>query len=188
MQYWVCSLYELLDKYKIMKEKYSYIRNIRIRTMDKLNFPIYAFKVTGQGDEKKIFDEVRKKYIVLTPEEWVRQHIIRYLIKEKNYPSGLFNVETGLKYNGRAKRTDIVVYNPLGEVVVIVECKAPGVTINQDPFDQIAMYNKELQGQYLIVTNGMSHYCCKMDYENGEHQFLEEIPDYMSISEITKNV
>ena len=156
--------------------------------MDKLNFPTYAFKVKGQGEEKKIFDEIRKKYIILTPEEWVRQNLVRYLIREKNYPSGLFKVETGLKYNNLAKRTDVVVYNPQAEVVLIVECKAPGVTINQDPFNQIAMYNKELQGKYLIVTNGLSHYCCKMDYENGEHKFLDEIPDYKSISLSAKNV
>lgn len=152
--------------------------------MDKLNFPTYAFKVTGQGDDKKIFDEVRKKYLKLTPEEWVRQHVIRYLIREKNFPEGLFAIETGLKYNGIGKRTDIVVYNPKGEVVMLVECKAPGVTINQDPFNQIAMYNKELQGQFLIVTNGISHYCCEMDYEFGKHKFLDEIPDYLTISTI----
>lgn len=150
--------------------------------MDKLNFPTYAFKVTGQGDDRKIFDEIRKKYLKLTPEEWVRQHIIRYLIREKHFPVGLFAIEAGLKYNGIAKRTDIVVYNPQGKVVLLVECKAPGVTINQDPFNQIAMYNKELQGQFLIVTNGIAHYCCEMDYKFGKHQFLDEIPDYLTIS------
>ena len=156
--------------------------------MDKLNFPTYAFKVKGQGDEKKIFDQIRKKYIILTPEEWVRQHIVRYLIKEKNYPSGLFKVETGLKYNHLAKRTDVVVYNPLGEVVLIVECKAPGVSINQDPFNQIAIYNKELRGKLLIVTNGLAHYCCEMDYKYGKHTFLDEIPDYHSIWKAQNNV
>ena len=149
--------------------------------MDKLNFPTYAFKVTGEGNSKQIFDEIRKKYVALTPEEWVRQNIIRYLIREKNYPSGLFAVETGLKYNRMTKRTDVVVYNPDGKVVLIVECKAPGVTINQDPFNQIAMYNKELLSKLLVVTNGIAHYCCEMDYKDGNHKFLDEIPDYHSI-------
>ena len=149
--------------------------------MDKLNFPTYAFKVKGQEEERKIFDDVRKKYVALTPEEWVRQHIVRYLTKEKNYPSSLFAIETGIKYNHMAKRTDIVVYNPDREVVLLIECKAPGVTINQNPFNQIAMYNKELRGKFLIVTNGLSHYCCEMDYEKGDHKFLKEIPDYESI-------
>jgi hypothetical protein len=149
--------------------------------MDKLNFPTYAFRVKGQEYERKIFDDVRKKYVALTPEEWVRQHIVRYLIKEKNYPSSLFAIETGTKYNHLAKRTDIVVYNPDREVVLLIECKAPGVTINQNPFNQIAMYNKDLHGKFLIVTNGLSHYCCEVDYEKGDHKFLVEIPDYESI-------
>jgi len=152
-----------------------------LTALDKLNFPTYAFRVQGQDDAKQIFDDIRKKYVALTPEEWVRQHIIRYLIREKNYPGGLFSVETGLKYNRLTKRTDVVVYNPNGEVVLLIECKAPGVTINQDPFNQIAMYNKELRGKVLIVTNGLAHYCCEMDYEGGEHKFLDEIPDYKSL-------
>jgi len=146
--------------------------------MDSLNFPNYAFKVRGLGEKKQILDEIRKKYVALTPEEWVRQHMVRYLIKEKNYPEGLFSIETGLKYNKLRKRTDIVVYNRLGKPLLLVECKAPGVTINEKPFNQIACYNKELQGKYLIVTNGITHYCCEIDYTNGKIDFLDKIPNY----------
>jgi len=167
-------------KIQIVKSS-SHYKFVHSLYMDKLNFPTYAFRVKGHEDEKKIFDDVRKKYIALTPEEWVRQHIVRYLIKEKNYPGSLFAIETGTKYNRMAKRTDIVVYNPDGHVVLLIECKAPGVAINQNPFNQIAMYNKELRGKFLIVTNGISHYCCEMDYVNGDHKFLEDIPDYDSI-------
>ena len=146
--------------------------------MDTLNFPIYAFKVKESGNQKQIFDNIRKKYVALTPEEWVRQHMISYLIKEKKYPESLFAVETGLKYNELKKRTDVVVHNRYGQPLLLVECKAPGVTINEQPFNQIACYNKELQGEYLIVTNGMSHYCCKVDYSNGKLEFLDQIPEY----------
>ncbi len=146
--------------------------------MDALNFPTYAFKVRVEGDQKQIFDEIRKKYIALTPEEWVRQHMIKYLTKEKKYPSGLFAIETGLKYNKLQKRTDLVVYKRDGLPLLLVECKAPGVTINEKPFNQIASYNKKLQSKYLIVTNGISHYCCEIDYSNGKLEFLDNIPKY----------
>jgi len=130
-------------------------------------------------DEKThIFDVVRKKYLLLTPEEWVRQNFIHYLNKEKNYPLGLMGVEKMVKYNNLKTRADIVLYNIEGNPNIIVECKAPNVKITQDAFNQIAKYNSQLKVKYLIVTNGMKHFCCEMDYESNKITFLEEIPTY----------
>ena len=130
-------------------------------------------------DEKThIFDVVRKKYLILTPEEWVRQNFIHYLNKEKNYPLGLMGVEKMVKYNNLKTRADIVLYNIEGNPNIIVECKAPNVKITQDAFNQIAKYNSQLKVKYLIVTNGMKHFCCEMDYESNKITFLEEIPTY----------
>ena len=127
-------------------------------------------------EKTHIFDVVRKKYLLLTPEEWVRQNFIHYLNKEKKYPFSLMGVEQMVKYNSLKVRADIVIYNLEGKPNVIVECKAPEVKITQDTFYQIAKYNSQLKVQYLIVTNGMKHYCCKMDYKTNEITFLEEIP------------
>ena len=129
-------------------------------------------------EKTHIFDVVRKKYLLLTPEEWVRQNFIHYLNKEKKYPFSLMGVEQMVKYNSLKTRADIVIYNLEGKPNVIVECKAPEVKITQDTFYQIAKYNSQLKVQYLIVTNGMKHYCCEMDYETNEITFLEEIPVY----------
>ena len=140
--------------------------------------PIYNLKMKKKDEKTHIFDEVRKKYLLLTPEEWVRQNFIHYLNKEKNYPLGLMGVEKMVKYNNLKTRADIVLYNIEGNPNIIVECKAPNVKITQDTFNQIAKYNSQLKVKYLIVTNGMKHYCCKMDYETNEITFLEEIPTY----------
>ena len=133
-----------------------------------------------KSEEEKtyIFDVVRKKYLLLTPEEWVRQNFIHYLNKEKKYPLGLMGVEQMVKYNSLKTRADIVMYNTEGKANIIVECKAPDVKIKQDTFNQIAKYNSQLKVKYLLVTNGMNHYCCKMDYESNRITFLEEIPSY----------
>ena len=116
--------------------------------------------------------------MVLTPEEWVRQHFIHYLNQEKNYPLGLMGVEKMVKYNGMQTRADIVLYTTEGKPNMIVECKAPNVKITQDAFNQIAKYNFKLQVPLLVVTNGIQHFCCKMDYETNGIKFLEEIPSY----------
>lgn len=149
--------------------------------MQQLNLPTYSFKIKSAGERKQIFDEIRKKYVALTPEEWVRQNFIRYLIYEKQFPASLIAIEMALKYNRMKKRGDVVIYNKSGEPVVIVECKAPDVKITQDAFDQIARYNMALKVKYLIVTNGLIHYCCLMDYEKKSYAFLEEIPLYKNI-------
>ena len=141
-----------------------------------LCLPIYELKLKTVEEKTHIFDVVRKKYLLLTPEEWVRQNFINYLNKEKNYPLGLIGVEQMVKYNSLKTRADIVLYNTEGKANIIVECKSPEVKITQDTFYQIAKYNSQLKVQYLIVTNGMKHYCCKMDYETNEITFFFFFP------------
>lgn len=146
-----------------------------------LNLPPYPFKLTQQDDTLFIFDELRKKTLVLTPEEWVRQHFIQFLIHQKKYPKTLIKLEGGLKLNKLQKRTDILVFDLNGKADVLVECKASSVKIDQKVFDQAARYNMIHQVSYLLVTNGLQHYCCKMDYEHNTYSFLQELPDYSSL-------
>ncbi len=144
--------------------------------MQELNFPKYSFRLKNSENKSAIFDAIRKKFIILTPEEWVRQHVVRYLLEEKNYPVSLTNVEKTIKINDLIKRYDIVVYNSDGSIFLLVECKAPHVKITQETFDQIARYNLALKAEYLMVTNGINHYYCIMDFENQKYVFLEELP------------
>ena len=146
--------------------------------MQKLNLPSYSFKLKSNEKHTLIFDNLRKKYLVLTPEEWVRQHVVRFLIKEKKYPASLIALEKQLIINNLKKRTDIVVFNKEGNPYIIVECKAPTIKINQDTFDQIARYNLKLNANYLMITNGLEHYFCQLDTTNETYVFLENIPDY----------
>ena len=146
--------------------------------LPKLNLPNAELKIKLVEETTQVFDEVRKKYFKLTPEEWVRQNFIHYLKKDKNYPFGLMGVEKMVKYNSLKTRADIVIWNREGMPSVIVECKAPNVEITQDAFNQIAKYNYKLRVKYLVVTNGLKHFCCDMDYENNKITFLEEIPEY----------
>ena len=150
--------------------------------MEPLNLPKYAFKVKSDGERKQIFDEVRRKYIALTPEEWVRQHYLNFLITEKGYPKSLIGVEQGLEVNSMARRTDIVLHNNKGKAIVIVECKAPTIKITQSVMDQVAQYNIALKVPYLVVTNGLSHYYCKIDHTLHSYSFLKELPSYSMIS------
>ncbi|WP_242204743.1 type I restriction enzyme HsdR N-terminal domain-containing protein [Aestuariivivens insulae] len=146
--------------------------------MQALNFPKYPFRFKNSENKVSIFDAIRKKFVVLQPEEWVRQHCIQFLIHEKGYPKSLINVEKELIINDLKKRYDVVVFNPDGSIHLIVECKAPSVTINQNTFDQIAQYNLVLNATYLMVTNGINHYYCAMDFEQERYHFLKEIPNY----------
>lgn len=146
--------------------------------MQELNFPKFSFRFKNSENKLAIFDEIRKKFVVLQPEEWVRQHCVHYLIQLKKYPKSLINVEKMLKLNNLTKRYDIVIFNPDGSIELIVECKAPNVAITQDTFDQIARYNLVLKAKYLMVTNGLNHYYCQMDYNNQSYKFLETIPNY----------
>lgn len=144
--------------------------------MQKLNFPEYSFKFKSKENKPAIFSILRKKYLVLTPEEWVRQHCVQFLISEKNYSPSLLNEERQIDLNGVSKRYDIVAYKSSGDIELIVECKAPHIQINQKTFDQIARYNMALKADYLMITNGLNHYFCKMDYENETYVFLKDLP------------
>ncbi len=146
--------------------------------MQQLNFPTYSFRLKNSENKVAIFDEIRKKFILLTPEEWVRQHVVYFLIKEKNYPKSYINVEKLIKINDVNKRYDIVVYQPNGAIFLLIECKAPEVAISQNTFDQIARYNLTLKAKYLMVTNGLNHYFCEMDFEKEQYVFLKDVPEF----------
>jgi hypothetical protein len=146
--------------------------------MQQLNLPTYKFRIKSSENKYFIFDIIRKKYVVLTPEEWVRQHFVQYLIEEKKYPISLIAIEKKLTINKLTKRTDILVFTSEGLPHIIVECKAPSIKITQDTFDQIARYNLKLEANYLVTTNGLEHFYCKMDLKNEQYIFLESIPNY----------
>ncbi|NMH26304.1 type I restriction enzyme HsdR N-terminal domain-containing protein [Flavobacterium solisilvae] len=146
--------------------------------MQKLNFPAYTFRFKNSENKVAIFDVIRKKFIILTPEEWVRQHTVQFLLEEKKYPKSHINVEKLIKVNDTSKRYDIAVFKPNGELFLLIECKAPEVSISQDTFDQIARYNLKLKAEYLMVTNGLNHYFCQMDFENEKYVFLKELPNF----------
>lgn len=143
-----------------------------------LNLPPYPFKLTDHNGQLTLFDELRKKNIVLTPEEWVRQHFVQYLINEKQYPKTLIKLEGGLKLHGMAKRTDIVVFNSSGEKILLVECKAPSVQITQATFDQAARYNMVHKVNLMAISNGLQHYYCSINHENESYNFIAELPNY----------
>ncbi|MBU3025790.1 type I restriction enzyme HsdR N-terminal domain-containing protein [Zobellia galactanivorans] len=143
-----------------------------------LNFPEYNFRFKNSENNVRIFDRIRKKFVVLQPEEWVRQHVVNFLTFEKNYPLSLVNVEKQLVVNNIKKRYDVVVFNSDGSIRILVECKAPEITIDQTTFDQIARYNLELKADYLMVTNGLDHFYCRMDFESEKYTFLRDIPDF----------
>ncbi len=144
--------------------------------LTKLNLPKFDPKLTMRGIEQLIFDVVRRKYIVLTAEEWVRQHFLNYLIKHKAYPIGLIRVEQQVLVSSIPQRADIVVYSRKGQPIMVVECKAPGVELSNSTFAQAARYNISLGANYLVITNGMDHFCCKVNLESNSYLFLNEIP------------
>ena len=146
--------------------------------MQKLNFPAYNFRFKSSENKVAIFDATRKKFVLLTPEEWVRQHVVQYLLNELDYPKNYLNVEKVIKINGLTRRYDVVVYQPNGEIFLLVECKAPEVPITQSVFDQIARYNLKLDAAYLMVTNGLNHYFCSMDYAAEQYRFLSALPPF----------
>ncbi|MAD97344.1 MAG: restriction endonuclease subunit R [Flavobacteriaceae bacterium] len=146
--------------------------------MQKLNLPTFDYQLKSNENKTLIFDKLRKKYVVLTPEEWVRQHFVHYLLESKKYPISLIAIEKQLTLNGLKKRFDILIFSPSGAPHIIVECKAPEVAISQATFDQIAQYNMTLQAEFLIVTNGIQHYCFQKDSEEKKYNFLSEIPPY----------
>ena len=151
--------------------------------MDKLALPEFQVRLSEKDGKTFIFDKVRKKHVALTPEEWVRQHFVHFLIAHKGYPVSLMANEVLLNLNGTKKRCDTVLYRRNLTARMIVEYKAPHIEITQAVFDQITRYNMVLKVDYLIVSNGMQHYCCKMDYEKQSYTFLEDIPDYGLIND-----
>lgn len=146
-----------------------------------LNLPTFEVKIKEMGTKKTIFDILRRKYVALTPEEWVRQHFVHFLIEQRGYPKALLANEVEISLNGTSKRCDTVLYNRDLTAQMIVEYKAPEIRITQKVFDQITRYNMVLHVDYLIVSNGIDHYCCNMDYGNNTYRFLEQIPHYKEL-------
>ena len=150
--------------------------------MYKLNLPTYELSFENRGGKNLVFDISRKKYVALTPEEFVRQQFLHFLIEEKKYPKSLLAIEVSLKINNLNKRADMVLFDTAGKARVIIECKAPEVSITQKTFDQIVRYNMNYSADYLIVTNGLSHYCAQILYETNSYRFLKDIPDFAQIT------
>lgn len=148
--------------------------------MSSLNFPAYSFNIKDINGRKFIFDRLRRKFVALQPEEWVRQNMIEYLVSELKYPTSLIGNEISLTYNSMQKRCDSVVYNNKGEALMIIEYKAPQIDITQRTFDQIALYNTQLKVKYLLISNGIKHFCCKVDAAKGI-TFLQNIPKYTEL-------
>tara|TARA_B100001250_G_C19522228_1_gene666498 strand:- start:55 stop:504 length:450 start_codon:yes stop_codon:yes gene_type:complete len=148
--------------------------------MENLNFKSYHLKTKNNENKQYVFDEIRKKYVLLTPEEWVRQNCIQFLIHEKKYPKSLISIEKKLSINSLTKRYDIVVFNSDGIILLLVECKSPKLKISQKTFDQISIYNLTFKSQYLMITNGLIHYFCEVDYVNNKYFFLNELPNFKS--------
>ena len=146
--------------------------------MLELSFPKYEFTLKKNDEKRFIFDEIRKKYIELTPEEWVRQNCIKFLIKEKKFKKHLISIEKKITLNKLIKRFDIIAHDNYGKPNLLVECKAPNIIINQKSFDQIITYNKVIDAKYLMLTNGIIHYYCRTNKIDGKINFLKEIPNY----------
>ena len=151
--------------------------------MRKLNLPNYDFKYRTEGGARLVLDVYRKRFVKLSPEEEVRQRFARYLVEEKGFPASLILTEYALKINKLSRRCDILVHKPAGHPVLLVECKAPEVGITQATFDQVARYNLAFRVKYLIVTNGLKHYCCRIDFDTEKISFLEQIPAYTEIKD-----
>jgi hypothetical protein len=151
--------------------------------MQKLNLPEYSFRIKTVEDKSYIFDPLRKKYVRLTKEEWVRQNFVKFLMDQKKFPSSLINVEAGLKVNNNALRADMVVFDRCGLPALAAEFKAPEVKISQQTFDQIVRYNMQLKVKFLIVSNGLDHYCCQINYADNSYAFLKEIPEFQIVLE-----
>ena len=143
-----------------------------------LNLPQFDLKIKREDDKELIYDSLRRKYVALTPEEWVRQNFVQFLISEKMFPAGLMGNEVPLVQNGIKRRCDSLVSDKFGNPLVIVEYKAPSIEITQKVFDQIVRYNMVLRAQYLAVSNGLKHYFCAIDYANRSYSFIPMLPAY----------
>jgi hypothetical protein len=151
-----------------------------------LNLPLYNIRVLERNGRAMVYDPIRSKYVALTPEEWVRQHFVNFLVTVRHYPPALLGNEINLRINSTAKRCDSVVYDSFLAPLMIIEYKAPTVAIKRGVFDQISRYNTALRVRYLTVSNGLSHYCCRIDYESQTYTFLEDIPDYSDLIEASR--
>ena len=151
--------------------------------MLQLNLPAYDFRVKKMSDKLVIFDSQRKKYVALNPEEWVRQHFIRFLIEEKGYPAARLAIEKQLEMNGMKKRCDAILYNEWAAPLLIIELKAPHIPISQATFDQVAVYNAKLKVDFFMISNGLEHYCCKVNVENSRYDYFNDIPTYNQLLE-----
>jgi hypothetical protein len=149
--------------------------------MIKLNLPEFDAKVRIMENQQQIFDVIRRKYVVLTPEEWVRQHFVNYLINHSSYPKGLMTIEKKVIVNGASQRADIVVYSRNGQPLMVVECKAPDIELSNSTFAQAARYNYILGAKYLVITNGVKHFCCKVDLQTGAFSLHKGIPNYQEL-------
>ena len=149
--------------------------------MQELNLPRYEISGKRNGERLTIFDFLRRRHVALTPEEWVRQHFVHFLVEHKGYPKGLLANEVELSVGEKNLRCDSILYDPSLKPRMIVEYKAPSVVVTQKVFQQIATYNLLLHVDYLVVSNGLTHYCVKMDYDNQKYLFLDDIPDYKNL-------
>ena len=147
--------------------------------MQMLNFPTYAFRYKTKENKRWVFDGIRKKFVVLTPEEWVRQNAVQFLMREKKYPQSLVNVEKQIRLGDLAKRYDLVVFNPDGTLFLLGECKATSIPLTQDVFDQLARYNQALNAEVLWITNGLRHLCFQVDKVSEKYILIPEIPEYI---------
>lgn len=154
--------------------------------MYQLNLPEYQFKIKKQNNKLFVFDSQRKRYVALTPEEWVRQHFVRFLIEEMHYPASLLAIEHQIDFNGMKKRCDSILFDNMAQPKLIIELKAPTVAITQQVFDQVAVYNAKLNVQFFIISNGLEHYCCRVDTKNARYEFLPGIPEYEKFLELIK--
>jgi len=162
----------------VISDKFS--RNVD--KMQQLNFPHFTFKVRIVNNRQEIYDPVRHKFVALTPEEWVRQHLISFLVQVKGFPLPVIGVEKQLMLNKMPKRFDLVIFNRNGSPLILAECKAPGVEISEKTFDQAARYNMLLKAEYFLITNGLEHYPCRLDYEKKQYVFIEDIPRFDQVT------
>lgn len=150
--------------------------------MQRLNLPDHGVKLRQDADGERLWDPLRRKWLLCTPEEWVRQHVLNHLVHDRGCPAPLIAIEHGITLNGLAKRADIVVHDRHGKPLLLVECKAPGVPVDQRVFEQAARYNRVFRVPYLLVTNGLKHYCCRLDLDTGTVEFLPAVPLYAGMA------
>lgn len=151
--------------------------------MQPLNFPTYPMRVRTQNAVDEVFDPVRKRWVINTPEEWVRQHLMAFLHLERQVPLSLMGVEKKLEVHGMARRTDLVIYDQTGQARMICECKAPEIRLNQAVMDQVARYNITLKVPYLLITNGITHHCAQIDHQQASFVFLPDIPSFHDLNQ-----